>query len=169
MDLSCDIDGAQTLSKIHISEKVRGVIVKKTLYYALCSKHLDLRELEMTLNRNETKYDFCYLHIHHMGMVGVDDITKDNLRAHFSSISDIIPGEILDVNRFGLRLEVLEISPNSGKYLYQRAGSYNYWIHFHNKYVHFFSGHVSKYTCIVTDKPMGIEESVDYYRKTRVA
>ena len=99
-------------------------------------------------------------------MVELKHSFEDNCKNQYESISDVFPGKILEVWRYGMQLRVAERVEKSSKYIYLKRSGFDYWIKHAGRNVHFYLGKSFKYTCIVSSVPLETRNVVHLFKES---
>ena len=126
-------------------------------YYVFCSCRLNEKEVLITkkLNGLDEQADSIQTIIcHSLNMVEIKHSFSSDNKNQYLNVSDAFPGEILATWKLGMQLRVAERAEKSGKYIYHKRSSFDYWIQFAGRNVHFYLGKPFRYTCFVSSLPL---------------
>ena len=126
-------------------------------YYMLCTCRLNEKEVQLTkiMNAIDEQDDIVQtLVCHNLNMVEMKHSFDNDNKNQYEDVSDAFKGDILATWKYGMRLMVVERIRKYCNFNYRNRSGYDYWIKLGRRNVHFYLGHPSKYTCLVSQTPL---------------
>lgn len=131
-------------------------------YYVISGKRLSPEELLITKEINELEDDALQmLTCHSLNIVQMETYHKDKKPdRQYESVADYFEGSIIAKWVSGFKLRILEQADKQTKVKYISKYCYDYWIRFGERNIHFYHGRQSKYSCIVSLRPINTSKPV---------
>lgn len=129
----------------------------KKYYYVICSCRLNEKEVQITKKMNqmdEMDDSIQAIICHSLDMVEIKRSFDYYCKNQYENVSDVFPGEVVDIWISGMQLRVAERAEKSGKYIYRKRSGFDYWIKLAGRNVHFYLGRPVRYTCVVSSIPL---------------
>lgn len=126
-------------------------------YYVICSCKLSETEVQITKQKNglDKQEDSVQTIIcHSLNIVEIKHSLNNDCKNQNEDVSEVLPGKILGIWRFGMQLRVAERPEKSYKYIYRKLSGFDYWIKLAGRNIHFYLGRGIRYTCMVSSVPL---------------